>query len=233
MMKNFKVLCVIPAREGSKGIPLKNITPLNGKPLLHYSLTAALKAKLIDHVVVSSDSNKILNIAKSYGDNIPLKRPVEISGDLSPSYEAVLHALQVCESKYNIKYNYVILVQATNPLVIPDDIDNVINMLHNQKSDSCVTVTSLGYLHPNKFKILNGNKLLPFVKEEKEILPRQKLMETFIRNGSCYATKRNVLEHGDLVGKKVTAVVTPKERYVDINDMIDLKIAECLMANFC
>jgi len=223
-------LCVIPARGGSKTIPLKNIALLNGKPLLHYALSAASKARLIDRVVVSSDHVKIRKIAEEYGDNIVLERPACLASDNTPSRSVILHALDVCERQDGCRYEHIILVQATNPLVTPEDIDNTLEKLTETNCDMCVTVVSLGHLHPSKFKILRDDRLLSFVEEEKELLPRQGLDEIYIRNGSCYAYKREALFESNLEGKDIRAIVVPKERYVDINDQVDLKVAECLLA---
>jgi len=228
-MTKSKVLCVIPARGGSRNIKLKNMAILKGKPLLHYALSAALKTSGINRVIVSSDHPEILSLARKYGANIALKRPKELASDDVPSHPAVVHALKSCEKEDKCQYDFIILVQATNPLVIPEDIDHTIQKLIKTGCDSCVTVTSIHHLHPNKFKILKGDKLLSYVEEEKQFVPRQQLQEVFIRNGSCYAVKRSVLLEGSLIGNDVRAVVVPKERYIDINDLIDLKIAECLL----
>ena len=230
-MKNSKTLCVIPARGGSKGIPLKNIAVVKDKPLLHYALSAALKARCVDRVVVSSDHPKILDLAKTYGKNIALTRSEELAGDNTPSLPVAIHALEVCEKADDCLYDHIILVQVTNPLVIPDDIDRTIKKLSTTNCDSCFTVVSMGYLHPSKFKTLEGDRLLPYIEEEKDLVPRQQLEEVYIRNGSCYAVKRSVLMGGSLVGNDVRAVVVPKERHIDINDPVDLKIAECLLSN--
>ena len=231
-MIKAKRLCVIPARGGSRGIPLKNIASLNGKPLLHYALSAALKARLVNRVVVSSDHAEILAMAKAYGNNIALERPEDLARDDTPSLPVAIHALEVCEQEDNCLYDHIILVQVTNPLVIPDDIDRTIEKMSTTNCDSCFTVVSMGYLHPSKFKILNGDRLLPYIEEERNLVPRQQLKESYIRNGSCYAVKRSVLLDGSLMGSDVRAVVVPKERYVDINDPVDLKIADCLLRVF-
>lgn len=228
-MTKTNTLCVIPARGGSKSVPLKNIAMLKGKPLLHYALSAALKSQSIDRVVVSSDHEGILATAASYGEGIALRRPEELARDDTPSYPVVLHALKTCEEENNCRYDYIVLVQATNPLVLADDIDMTIRKMIESSCDSVVTVSSLGYMHPSKFKTLEGDRLLAYIEEERELVSRQFLQEVYVRNGSCYAVTRPVLLEGDLVGKDVRAVVVPKERYVDINDMVDMKIAECLL----
>jgi len=211
---------------------LKNIAVLNGRPLLHYALSATLKARLINRVVVSSNHPEILEVAKEYGDNITLERPEDLARDDTQSLPVAIHALEVCEKSDNCLYDHIILVQVTNPLVIPDDIDRTIEKMSTTNCDSCFTVVSMGYLHPSKFKILNGDRLLSYIEEEKDLVPRQQLEEVYIRNGSCYAVKRSVLVGGSLTGSDVRAVVVPKERYVDINDPVDLKIADCLLMVF-
>jgi CMP-N-acetylneuraminic acid synthetase len=222
---------VIPARGGSKSYPLKNIALLSGKPLLHYALSAALKAKLVNRVVVSSEHPGVLEIAETYGENIALERPEFLAHDNMPSLPVAVHALEMCEKDDNCRYDYVILVQVTNPLVIPEDVDHTLERLMETNCDSCVTVVSMGYLHPSKFKTLKDDGLLPYIEEEEVLVPRQQLQEVYIRNGSCYAVKRSILLRGSLVGNDVRAVVVPKERYIDINDSIDLQIAECLLSD--
>jgi CMP-N-acetylneuraminic acid synthetase len=223
-----RVLCVIPARGGSKGIRLKNITPVNGEPLLHYSLTAAQNATRLSRVVLSSDHPEILAVARTYGDDVPLERPAELAQDDTASDPVALHALEVCEAAGDEPYGYVLLLQTTNPLVIPDDIDRTVELLVNSGCDSCVTVSSIGDLHPAKLKVMDGDRLLPYLEQEVTGL-RQQLPEVYTRNHSCYAVRRSVLKEKGLYGDDIRAVVVPKERMVNIDDSIDLTVAEALL----
>lgn len=224
-----KVLCVIPARGGSKSIPLKNIVPVLGKPLLHYALSSALKAKSLDRVVVSSENNLILNFAEKYGEHISLRRPKRLALDKTPSLDVLIHAMQVCEEEDNTMYDVIILVQATNPLVIPQDIDNTVQKLLTSDCDSCFTVTKVEHIYPAKLKRIEGDHLLPYCEEEREMIRRQNLPDVYIRNGSCYGVRRSILLSGSLFGKDSRAVVVTRDRSIDINEPLDLLFAEALL----
>lgn len=225
-----KTLCVIPARGGSKGIPQKNMVPLNGRPLLYYALTEALKSRKADRVIVSSDNNEILEFARSFGISIAQPRPPELAQDNTPSMPVLQYTLKACEKEDGCHYDHIVLVQATNPLVLASDIDQVIGKLKQPEVDSCFTVVSLDHFHPSKLKKLEGDRLSPYVDEEPDFIPRQKLDKVYIRNGSCYGVNRPVLLSGSMTGKEIRAVLVPKERFIDINDDIDMQIAGFLLS---
>ncbi len=224
-----RVLCVIPARGGSKGIPLKNIADLAGQPLLHYALTAALRARSLTRVVVSSDHPEILHVARRYGTDIPLERPAAIAQDDTPSLPVVVHALEQCEHSGDEPYEYAMLLQTTMPLVTPEDIDQTVQRLTTTGCDSCVTVVPVGHLHPAKLKLLDGDRLHPYLEEE-TTYTRQFLPQVYVRNGSCYGVRRSVVLGGSLYGQDVRAVVVSKERFVQIDEPIDWQFAEFLLA---
>jgi CMP-N-acetylneuraminic acid synthetase len=229
MIKESRVLCVVPARGASKSIPLKNLSLLLGKPLLHYALSSALSAKRVDRVVVSSEHPLILDLTASYGERIPLRRPPELALDDTPSLPVLLHALRVCEEEDGTCYDIIILVQATNPLVLPQDIDATAEKLLTTGCDSCFTVTKLDHIYPAKLKRIEDDHLLPYCEEEEDMVRRQDLPEVYIRNGSCYGVKRATLLSGTFFGKDSRAVVVPRERSIDINEPLDLIFAEALM----
>lgn len=230
MYNNSKILSVIPARGRSKGIPLKNIAIVKGKPLLHYALSAVLKSKHVDRVIVSSDHPQILAIAGEYGKNVALIRPEHLALDSTGCHPVMLHALKICEEEDNCIYDYAILIHVTNPLVLPDDIDSTIEKLVDTGAESCVTVVSMGALHTKKFKYLRGDRLFPYFQEEGDPVLRQEVKEMYMRNCSCYAMTRDILSQGSLLGDDVRAIVVPKERYVDINEPFDLKMASLLLS---
>ena len=223
-----RVLCVIPARGGSKGIPRKNLAKLAGRPLLHYALSAALAARTPRRVVVSSENATILEAAAQYGPNVALPRPRELAADDTPSHPVAVHALEACEADGDEAYDYLLLLQATSPLVTPQDIDGVIRTLIETGADSCVTVVR-SRDHPSKLKQLEGDRLLPYAGEERTYA-RQALPALYKRNGACYAVQRLVLLSGSLYGQDVRAVVMPRERSVDIDEPLDLEYAEFLLA---
>lgn len=228
-MKTKNVLCVIPARGSSKGIPFKNMIELKGQPLLYYSLNSAIKATTPKRIVVSSENIEILEYVRRYGENIALERPVELSQDDTPSLPVLIHALKKCEMEDSTKYEIVILVQATNPLVVSDDIDMTIKKMITTNCDSCFTVTHMEDFNPIKLKKLEGDRLLPYYQKEKEMVRRQDLPKAYIRNGSCYCVSRDVLLSGSMFGEDSRGVVVPRERSIDINEPIDLVFAEALL----
>ena len=223
-----KTLCVIPARGGSKGILLKNLAPLNGKPLIHYALTAAVHAESVDRTVVSSDDARILAYASEYGPDVPLDRPEELARDETPSAPVALHALERAEAESPATYDVVIVVQATMPFVTPADINATVRLLRSTGADSCVTVVGAGHIHPAKLKRLEGDRLMPYLEDE-SVYQRQALPSIYIRNSSCYAVRADVLRTGSLYGSDTRAVEVPSDRYVDIDGPIDLQFAEFLM----
>lgn len=229
MNSKDKVLCVIPARGGSKSIPLKNLVKVNGKPLLYYALSSALRAGKIDRVVVSSDNSSILDYAAEFGSMIPLQRPTELALDETPSLPVTVHALEVCEKEDNCSYETIILVQATNPLVTAGDIDNTIEKMLTTGCDSCFTVTKANHLSPGKLKKIENDRLLPYSEEEKEMIRRQDMPDVYIRNGACYGVKKSTALSGSMFGNDSCAVIVPHERSVDINDAVDILIAEALL----
>ena len=224
----FRTLCVIPARGGSKAVPHKNIVPVLGRPLLHYATTASLGATRVTRTVISTDSEEILELAKSYGPEVPLLRPAELATDSAPSHPVALHALREVEGQGDDAYDAVLLLQSVAPMVTPSDIDGVLGIMAETDADSCVTLATVGDLHPGKLKVLNDGVVKPYIETEVQ-WTRQLLPDVFIRNSSCYATRRSTLEAGDLYGEQIRGHVVPRERFVNIDDPIDVPIAEAMM----
>jgi len=156
----MKILGIIPARAGSKRISGKNIKPLLDKPLVAYSIEAALKSNLLTHVAVSSDSAEVLKIAAQYSNVIPIQRPAELADDHSPAIDYVKHTLQTLTEKVDL----VVILQPSSPLTWPEDIDGTIQLLlQNPEADSSVSVMKLDHaIHPVKLKVKKDDVLLPF-----------------------------------------------------------------------
>ena len=133
MFKEKKIVAIIPARKGSKGIKNKNIIKLNNKPLISFSIDYAKNSKLIDRVFVSTDGNKISNIAKKYGAEI-IKRPKKISGDKSSSDEAIIHSIKYIQEKLNYKFDIVVFLQPTTPLRQLGELDKAIKYFEKKNS---------------------------------------------------------------------------------------------------
>ena len=163
MIKNKKIIAIIPARGGSKGVPRKNIKLLNGKPLISYSIRAALKSKFIDRVIVSTDDKEIAEIAKRYKAEVPYLRPAELAQDTSPTLPVLQHAVKYLEEKENYKTDLIVLLQPTTPLILASDIDSAIKQLIKTKTNSCVSICEISE-RPEWMYIFKGNKIKQFLR---------------------------------------------------------------------
>lgn len=224
----MKILGVIPARGGSKGIPSKNIKSLNGKPLIAYTIISALNSEL-DSVVVSTDSEEIAKVAKEYGAEVPFLRPADLASDAASSMPVAIHALEQMEVLNQTKYDAVMLLQPTTPFRNENDINEAIRILNEKQSDSVISVVDVGGTHPARMKYIENGLLIdpPFC-EVKENQNRQELEPMFIRNGAIYLSKRNTLLKGTYKGETCAALLMPSNRSVNIDTLFDFEYAEWL-----
>ncbi|UZP66658.1 acylneuraminate cytidylyltransferase family protein [Desulfovibrio mangrovi] len=225
-----KVLAVIPARGGSKGIPRKNIIDIDGKPLVAYSIEAALNAKNIDKVIVSTDDEEIAAIAKSYGAEVPFLRPPELSGDNITLAYVVLHALQWYDERGEV-FDAVMSLQPTAPLISSQTLTDVVSLFH-AKNAKAVTTVCKAPTHPYLAKrLLEDQEIEAFVAPPPGavLFPRQKREPAYVINGAVYLRDRELLENLEAnsynLGSKPYAVVMSSEESVDVNEPFDLNIA--------
>ena len=235
MKKNnsYNILGIIPARSGSKGVINKNIRLLNDKPLVQYTIEAALGSDLITDFIVSTNSKNIAGICRDAGANIPFYRPDKLASDNIESFPVIVHALNQMENCKNVKYDYFIMLQPTSPLRVSSDIDDSLAKLINTKNDSIVSVVDVRGAHPLRMKKINSKQLLEnYIKQNGENMkPRQELEKVYIRNGSIYASRKEVLiKYKSLVGPKCMPYVMSKEKSVNIDNNIDFLIASQLMS---
>jgi len=225
MIEGKTVLGVIPARGGSKGIPRKNIRMLAGKPLIAWTIEEAKKSKYIDRLILSSEDDEIIKVAKERGCEVPFVRPAELARDDTPGIEPVLHAISMLP-----EYDYVVLIQPTSPLRLVDDIDGCIETCVSSSAPSCVSVTEVDQ-HPYlMYKIDKTGSLKPFQNQKNEIQRRQDLPLVYILNGAVYVAESSWLQQSRSFLKNVTkAYLMPKARSRDIDDNMDFKIAEIMM----
>lgn len=225
----LRTVFVIPARGGSKGIPHKNIVNLTGKPLIAYTIQAALKSKNSQRVIVSTDDVKIAEVAKSYGAEVPFLRPAELAKDDAPSLLVIQHAVKYVEENEGHKFDVVVVLQPTSPLRSKEYIDEAVEKLLRTGADSVVTVCEVKH-HPFWSFTAKGDNLYPFSKKGITIGKRQDLPEIYAVNGAVYALRRDVLfEQNSLYGKDTRAVVMPYEESLDIDNYFDLFIAEMML----
>lgn len=222
----MKYLIVIPARGGSKGIPLKNIYPLNGKPLLIYSLELIRQVDFEGDVVVSTDSSKIKEIALSIPDIQVVDRPKDISGDKASTESALIHALDIMENSNKIQYDAVMTLQATSPLRRPKMLQDCFIKYEQERKyyDALVTLTETYadyWIREKK----GFRRLYPNAPRR-----RQDRKPIYVENSAVYITDSNSLrETKSVLGYVTNGFVISEEESVDINEYIDLLIAEELL----
>lgn len=228
MFELKSVLAIIPAREGSKRVHQKNFRPFANTTLVDIAIQHAIGSECIRTIVLSSDSDQVLEIGAKYTQVLPLKRPLELSDDLSPAIDYVRHALQECESD-EIKYEIVVILQPSSPLRTSEDIDACVQLLSlHPEADSCVSVVKVDHMiHPTKLKKLNDLRLEPYYEEEAGRFASQDLPDVYVRNCAVYATWRNDLEiRNDVIGNISLAHIMPDHTSFDINSMLDFEFAE-------
>ncbi|NLH72429.1 MAG: acylneuraminate cytidylyltransferase family protein [Verrucomicrobia bacterium] len=226
----MRTLGIIPARAGSKRLPRKNVLPLGGKPMVCWVIEAARKAQSLDRLVVSSDDPEVLALAAGYDPGIVLERPAELATDTSPAIEYVKHALVSLERRGEEPFSVVVILQPSSPLTQPDDINATVQLLLRTGADTAVSVVRLDHaIHPVKLKIMEGDRLLPYLEEERGRLAAHELPVLYVRNCAVYATRRYVIESGQIIGADCRGYVMPRERSIDINDELDYRFAEFLV----
>lgn len=226
----MRVLAIIPARGGSKGVPRKNIKQLGDKPLIAWTVESVNQSNLLTDVIVSTDDDEIAAVAKEHGAVVPFIRPSELATDLAGAIPVLQHALSFMESEKGLQYDAVMMLQPTTPLRSAKDIDDSIAMLTDSDADSVISVVDVGGHHPARMKFIEGGCLIdPDFCEEYENQPRQELSPMYIRNGAIYLTKRECLIEGKLKGGKSLAYIMSDTCSINIDTMLDFSIAELLV----
>jgi len=231
-MLQKNILAVILARGGSKGIPKKNIYPIDGHPLISYTIFAGLNCNLINDLVVSTDSDEIASVARHYGAQVPFMRPSSLAGDTVWSRDALKHAVLASENFFKKKYDYIIELPCVAPMRDKEDIEGAIKKLMSNESDSVISVCQMQDKHPVRMKRIVNDQLRDFCQEfpEGEGSRRQDLEPCFIRNGAIYLMRRKtIVDNFSRNGKISRPYIMPEEKSVNIDTMMDLKLAEILI----
>jgi CMP-N-acetylneuraminic acid synthetase len=227
----MKVLGIITARGGSKGIPRKNIRPLCGKPLLAYTAEAALSARLLSSIVLSTEDDEIAAVGQACGLRVPFMRPLELAGDRVPSLPVVQHAVRWL-SEHGELYDAVCLLQPTNPLRKAEHIDACLELLQNKNADAVVSVLPVPHeYNPHWVYFQDDTGALHISTGEAQPIPRrQDLPPAFHRDGSVYVTTRDVLmERNSLFGDRLVGYPMDPAHSVNIDLPEDWQVAEELL----
>lgn len=224
MYKSKRILSLIPARGGSKGIKDKNIIEICGYPLIAYSIMASSGSKYIDSTVVSTDSVKIAKIAKAYEASVPFMRPAALASDYAKTIEVVLHAIDMLELKGE-RFDVLILLQPTQPLRTSDDIDAAIECFFERGECSLVSV-SLAEDHPLLLRTVDAKGNARPLLNENSTCRRQDMKDYYKVNGCIYINRISELSGETSFNDNQAAFVMKPEHSVDIDEMKDICLAE-------
>jgi CMP-N-acetylneuraminic acid synthetase len=229
MIDNKKILAIIPARGGSKGVPRKNIRELDGKPLIFYTIEEAKKSKYIDRIIVSTDDEEILDISKKFCAEVPYLRPKELAQDNSSTVDCIIHMLNWLKENENYMPDYVCLLQCTSPLRKFYDIDGTIEKMIDTDMDGAVSVCE-AEVNPYWTNVFDGDKLNYFIEDGKLIKRRQDLPKVYRINGAVYVVKKDILiNQKTLEPNKITGYIMETKKSIDIDNIEDFLLAEVLI----
>jgi len=219
MINNKKVLAIIPARGGSKGVPRKNIIDIHGKPLLFYTFKQAQESEYIDRVILSSEDQEIIEIAKDLGCEVPFERPAELASDKAGTMPVIFHALDQLEESYD----YIVLLQVTSPLRTTEDIDRSIELCEEKNSPACVSVVETDKPPHWMFNLDEDNAMKPILTETHLPKRRQDAPNAFIVNGAVFVAQTDWIKTKDhFISDQTIAYVMPKSRSLDIDTEDDI-----------
>lgn len=226
----MRILAVIPARGGSKGVPGKNIKILGDKPLIAYSIESAKKSRLLSEIMVTTDDETIADVALQWGANIPFMRPKELAEDVTPTLAVIQHALEFYESRGDF-FDAVCLLQPTSPFREDGFIDAAITKFKESKADSLVSVLPVPHeYNPHwTFETDESGFLKIATGDEKLISRRQDLPKAYHRDGAVYIMKTDIVKQDSLYGKQLTYIESNPENYVNIDTLQDWEKASLLI----
>ncbi len=227
-----KILGLIPARMGSKGVPGKNMKLLDGTPLIQYTIESALRSELLDTIFVSTDCPDTASFAQCFnGITAPLMRPAHLATDQAPMIDVVTHALEYAR-RIGWSFEYVLLLQPTCPFRDPGIIDDTIRHVIEQKADSLITVRKIpdafnpfwAYtFHDNRFE-----RAIP-VTDHRTVTRRQDLPAAYHRDGEIYIARASLIRKGQITGGKLAAWLNDNEFGINIDTPADWAQAETLL----
>ena len=222
MLEGKTFLAIIPARGGSQRLPRKNILDLAGKPLIAWSIEAALKSEYIDKVIVSSDDEEILQVSSSFGSDT-LKRPDELATDISTSFDAIKHTIDNTK-----EYDYIILLQPTSPLRNFSHIDEAIQTLVDKDADAVISVCEMDHSPLWSNTLPKDENMSLFIRDEVKNRRSQDLEDYYRLNGAVYICKTDLLlkEETFFIKENIYAYKMDRKSSIDIDEKIDFKLAE-------
>jgi CMP-N,N'-diacetyllegionaminic acid synthase len=231
MINSKKILVLVPARSGSKGIPGKNKKEINGIPLLAYPIIAANKSKYVDKIIFSSDSKDLCGIAKNYGAEAPFLRPNELASDDSVRFDVILHTLIYVKESYEENFDILVFLEPTSPLTNENDIDTALEFFIKQKCESLVSIAESPTHHPEYAVELNDstNIIKPFLRNSFNDLPmnRQSLNPIYFFDGSLYISDiQKFIEKKEFYHESTKGIILDGIKSLEIDEPMDFVIAQ-------
>jgi len=233
-LDDINIVSIIPARGGSKGIPQKNVKLLCGKPLISYVIEQALESHLIDRTIVSTDSKEIAEMARRYGAETPFIRPSNLAEDDTLDLPVFKHAIRWLEENQDYRADIIIHLRPTSPLVKVKHINEAIKKLIKDKNADSIRGVCAPSQNPFKMWKREGKYIKPLINysklKEPYNMPRQLLPDTYWQNANIDITRYNtIIKKNSMTGDNILPYIMNKKYSIDLDDMLDLKIAEMLL----
>lgn len=230
MLNGKRILGLIPARGGSKGLPGKNIRPMLGKPLIAWTIEAARGSRYLDRVVVTTDDQAIADVSLQWGAEVPFLRPAHLARDSAPSIEAIWHAMDWLDQHAD-RYDYLMLLEPTSPLRDAIDVDAAIGqLLACPEAESIVGVTQVEGAHPDFLSTMEAGFLRPMAEAGFTVKRRQDLTTYYFFEGSLYCSTYAALRaKGKFYHDKTLGYVVPRWKSYEVDDLSDFILIESLL----
>lgn len=232
MYNGNRILAIVPARSGSKGIADKNMSKLNDISLIGWAGKCLAELEWLDGKMLSTDSEVYATEGKKFGLDVPFLRPAELSNDTASAVDTMIHAVNVAEEYYNVEFDIIVLIEPTSPLRKSVDILKSIEMMLASGADSAVTVSRLNpKYHPSKVLTVDKDKLEFYDEKGKSVIGRQSLSVLYWRNGACYAIKKKVLFNQKRIINDNTIPVIIERTLINIDEPFELLLADFYSKN--
>ena len=229
-MKQMRTLGLVVARGGSKGIKGKNIRQVAGKPLIHWAIEAASQAKMLDKLILSTDSQEISKACEGLSIEVPFLRPSHLASDTAMVSDVIKHAVNFM-AELGHHFDYLLLLQPTSPLVTCDQIDQAVSAAYAANADTVISLVNAEHVHPRlMYKKDSNGKVSPLFPELGQSLRRQDADEVFVRTGVFYVIKtKQILEKGSIYGDHVLGMEVSEQSGLCIDNEYDLELANFLL----
>jgi N-acylneuraminate cytidylyltransferase len=235
MTTSSKIIAIIPARGGSKGVSRKNIRLLGKKPLIVYTIETALASKYIERVIVTTDDEEVARIARKYGAEVPFLRPEELAQDDTPPYPVLKHALKFLKEEEGLKPDIIVWLEPPTPFRTVKEVDEAIQIFQKDTDADSLRAVCTPSQNPFKMWTLEGKYLKPLIQQDGQVFhsgPRQKTKQVFWQNGSIFLLRYDtIIKKGNFFGDKILPLIVENSSNIEIDTEEDFKQAEYYLKN--